>query len=73
MPIRKVLEGSVFDPDQVRDLVRVYREVTAALSLKTRAAQEDAAKAIIRIAREQIDFDAAKVRDQVTDELARER
>jgi hypothetical protein len=72
MSVKKLLEGSVFDPDQVRDLTRVYREVTAALSLTTRAAKEDAAKAIIRIAREQTDFDAAKLRGQVMDELARE-
>ena len=50
-PITKIFEGLVFDPDRVRDLTRVYKEVTGALSLETRVAREDAAKAIIRIAR----------------------
>jgi hypothetical protein len=66
-----LLEGSVYGPDEVRELARVYREVIAALSLKSAAARQNAAKTILRVAGEQVDFDPVKLRDQAMAELQR--
>ncbi len=35
MPMRKLLEGSAFTPEEVRELTRVYHEVVTALALES--------------------------------------
>lgn len=64
MPIRKLLEGSAFTPEQTRELLRIYQEVVTVLSLKSLSDQEDAAKTIFLIASQQRRFDAGKIEDQ---------
>lgn len=69
MPIRKMSEGAVFDPSQVRELTSVYQEVIAALGMVALTDLEKAAKTVLRIASEQQDFDASKVQAQAIAEL----
>jgi hypothetical protein len=77
MPTRKILKGSlegsaVYDPDQVRELARVYREVASALRMTSRSDRQKAARTVMRVAGEQQGFDAATIKDQALAVLRRE-
>jgi hypothetical protein len=71
MPITRLLKGSVFQPEEVRELTRVYREVITALALNSPAEQEEAAKTIFLIASHQQPFDLGKIEDQAIAVLRR--
>jgi hypothetical protein len=64
MPIRRFLRGSAFNPEEVRELGRIYREIITALSLKSASDQQDVAKAIMLIASKHESFDPGKIHDE---------
>ena len=65
MPIKKLLEGSAFTPEQIQELTRIYQEVVTALSLNSAENQEEAAKAVFLIASQRRRFDLDEIEDQV--------
>jgi hypothetical protein len=71
MPIRKLLEGSAFTPEEVQELAHVYHEVVTALSLDSPSDQEEAAKTIFLVASQQRRFDPTKIEDQTIAVLRR--
>jgi hypothetical protein len=65
MPIRRMLEGGVFDQTVTALLSEVFDEIVSDLDLRNDADREKAAKIVIRLAQGQTDLDAAKIRAEV--------
>ena len=64
MPITRLLQTSMFNPDQIRELVAAYESALASLNLTNRTdpVTEMVAKAIIECAKKG-ELDRAKLRD----------
>ena len=64
MPITRLLQTSMFNPDQIRELVAAYESALASLNLTNRTdpVTEMVAKAIIECAKTG-ELDRAKLRD----------
>ena len=60
---RPTEEGRSFDPKAVAVLLEAFRGVVVELGLREPAEQEMAAKCVIRVARDQTDLDAVRLRD----------
>jgi hypothetical protein len=62
MPIRRLLEGGSFHANSVAILVEAFNGVVDELGLQAPLERERAARLIIRLAYDQTELDAAKLR-----------
>jgi hypothetical protein len=65
MPIRRMLEGGVFDPKATALLLEVFDDIVAELDLRNVADREKAAKIVLRLAHGQTNVHTAKIRTEV--------
>ena len=71
MPIRRLLdESGSFDPNSVAVLAEVFHSLVSELAIEAPEDRARAAKVVIRIAHDQSDLDAAKLRADAVAELA---
>jgi hypothetical protein len=71
MPIKRMLEGSSFSPEEFQEVVRIFDQVITALSLKSPEQRAAAAQAILGIASKQTFFDPGKIYDEALLDLGR--
>jgi len=73
VPLRRMLEGGVFDPKSIVLLLEVFDEIVAKLDLRTGADRRKAAKIVMRLALGQSTLDATKIRDEAVRLLRKKR